>query len=411
MSDFNVDSFNYEYAHKCYLAFYTNSGTSDMIAKGKEVSESDKWKSYIVKWQSEDSTLYVDDVDANGESTGMSQAAKKEINNLEKDGSAKSKKGGEAVAGAVGAPTAAAGAAMGLLAKTVGKAMGENGAVWAALIYLGIGIVFAITSELMRNQVKQNRELQERYVKKAEQDLAYNYADAQNKATAIHDLVSQQNEMQTQIQEQANANVGLSNAVADATTVSSVNTNMAALGTGDQVAGGAYDELTELNDEMLTTIGEYDVIMAEVNTNKSIVKVIDTDMPKFQQQRKNDKTTALIFAIGGFVAAAAGAMGIMAATANTVPWIIAVAILAYIGGMVAFGVPAALAMKESSNQSQALQKADETSKNAQQASNAASSASSDIRSKINESNTMYQNGQAMMEDFAEEDANHNGQPV
>ena len=403
MSDFNVESFNYEYAHKCYLAYYTNSGTPDMIAKGKEVAESDKWKNYITKWQSEDSTIYVDDVDENGKSTGMSQAARKEINSLEENGSEKSKKGGMASA-VVGASEGA-----GLVAAS---ALAMTGTLAGAIVYAAASAVFMAQTIIFQQRAKQNRELQARYISSAEKDLQYNYGAAQGKADAIHEMVVEQNALQTQIQEQSNENVGLANAVADATAVSSANTNLAALGTGDEVAGGAYDELASVNDEMLTTIGEYDQIMAEVNTSKSIVSSIRNEMPQFQKQSKNDKTSMWIYAATAAAAIAPAAIGIALASSKILAfgagaWIMGL----LVAGIVLCGVAAGFAFVEAGKQKQSLANADKTAEDSAKVYDDAKNAASDIRSKISESNNMYQNGQAMMEDFAEEDANHNGGPV
>ena len=410
MSDFNVESINYEYAHKCYMAYYTNSGTSDMIEKGKEVAQSDKWKSYIVKWQSEDSTIYVDsgEVDENNKSTGLTKAAKDEINQLDKTGADKSKKGGVAYA-SIGAVAGAAASATGLA--YAAEAFGDTGSIIAAAAYCAVGAIFLGMTMAIKNQVAQNRNLQANYISRAEKDLTYNYADAQNKAASISEMVTQQNELQLKIQDESKANVGLSNAVADATSVSSASTNLAALGTGDEVAGGAYDELSSINDEMLTSISEYDQIMAEVVTNKSVVNSIKDEMPKFQKQRTNDKTAMLLLGVGAGLAALGGAAGVAMSVTNIAAPIIAAAVALFVAGIVLFGVSAVFALKENSEQKNALTKADETDKTATETFKNASAAASDIRSRMIESNTMYQNGQAMMEDFAEEDANHNGGPV
>ena len=60
MSDFNVESFNYDYAHKCYLVYASGdtAAADSMYEKGKEVAESKKWINYVTKWQTEDVTVY-----------------------------------------------------------------------------------------------------------------------------------------------------------------------------------------------------------------------------------------------------------------------------------------------------------------------------------------------------------------
>jgi len=58
MANTNVNEYNYNYAHECYIAYYNNTGTEEQRRNGKLVAESEKWKSYVIKWQSEDSTTY-----------------------------------------------------------------------------------------------------------------------------------------------------------------------------------------------------------------------------------------------------------------------------------------------------------------------------------------------------------------
>ena len=419
MADLNVDvnDYTYEEAHRCYLAYYTNTGSTEMQQKGAAVAESKTWSKFILKWQSEDATIY----DLDGEDGKPSAAAQKRINELDEDGADNSKKGN--VAGAVAGGAVAIGSVAGALvgAKTAGKIIATNGSLWAAVIYLGTGIIFAFISEGIRSQAKQNRELQERYVKEAEKDLAYNYAAAEQRAEEISNEVSNLSEQAQGLVNNANANVGLSNSVADATVDSNGRVNLAALGQGDAVAGETFDELANINDEMLNTIGEYDEIYASLNTNKSVVNSIKGNMPKFLQQRKNDHGSMMTFEIAGFIGAALGAIGIYVAIAKGVAYSTitfgtmavaqAVVVALIVVGMAMFGLAAFMAMKEVSNQKTAMQTADDTANKSEEAANNASKASDSIRQKINDSNAAYKNNQSNMDNMDEEDANYNGGPV
>ena len=404
MAEFNVDTLNYEQAHRYYLAYYTGSGSVEMQNKGKEVAKSEKWESYITKWQSEDSTIY----DLDGKDEKPSEAAQKEIDNLHENGEGK-----DNTFGAVGAGImAAGGAALAIIAKTVMPSVASTGNILAAGIYATIGTIYAIISEVMRNQAKQNREVQEKYIAKAEKDLAYDYATAESKAQDISSAVSYQNEYANQIIQKANGDVGLANAVADATQDSNMDIHISALGQGDSIAGAAYDEISDISDEMLESIAEYDQILAEVNTSKSIVNVIKDDMPKFKQQRTTDKIMEYLFAAGGIASVLGGVAGISAAmAANILPPIAAGAIILFAAGIILFGLAAGLSMGEATKQKQGESNAENKVNESNDVFKNATNASNNVRSQIDQSNLMYQNNLSMMNDMDEEDANMNGKLV
>ena len=404
-----VNNLNYEEAHRYYLAFYTNTGSEDLQKMGEEVSKSPKWQPFITKWQSEDATIY----DLDGGDDELSPAAKKEIDNLEEDGpentdKSKARLGGGA---AVGGVTALAGLGLALFCKTSLSSMTGNGSVIVAGIYAAVGVVYVVISEVIRAQAKQSRETQERYIAKAEKDMEYDFAAAQAKADDLHNIISFQNEQANKIMQEANANVGLTNAVASATADSNTQVSISALGQGDAVAGAALAEIEGINDEILNTIGEYDQIIAEVNNNKAIVDTIKNDLPEFKEQRANDKITEYLFAAGGAAGVIAGAMGIMASASNIIPVITAVAIVLFAAGIICFGAAAIMSFMEASKQQQGENNADEKLKQAKEVYSKASEASSHINECRTQSNLMYQDGLDMAGEMDKEDVNYNGPAV
>ena len=402
MANVNVDTLNYEAAHRYYLAYYTSSGSEDDQKTGKQVAESKKWSDYITKWQSEDTTQY--DIDGSG-----SVAANKEKDNLAEDGPGNDKSdsvGREAAGGVVGGIAAAAGIGMALAIKTGILKIASNGSPLAAGIYAGLGAVYVIIEEIVRSQAKQSRERQEKYIAKAEKDLQYDFAAAEAKSQEINDMVSAQSALVTKTQEQAKGDVTLSDAVAEATANTNAKVNVAALGQGDATAGKAFEELDGINSEMLESVSEYDSIISEVQTNKDVIQQIKTDLPEFQEARKNDKTTETLFAIGGAAGVLAGAVGLMAAAAYGITAIAGIVLFAV--GVILFGVAAVMSYMESSKQKQGEEQAGQAIDKTEQKYQEAESANSNIRENINSSNADYQSGVAAQQDMDKADANANG---
>ena len=402
MADVNVDTLNYDAAHRYYLAYYTGSGSEDDQKAGKQVAESKKWSDYITKWQSEDTTQY--DIDGNG-----SAAANKEKDNLAEDGPGNDKSdsvGREAAGGVVGGIAAAAGVGFALMVKTGIQPLAETGTIIAAAVYAGFGAAYVIIEEIIRSQAKQSRERQEKYIAKAEKDLQYDFAAAEAKSQEINDMVSAQSALVTKTQEQTKGDVTLSDAVAEATANSNAAVNVAALGQGDAAAGKAFAELDGINNEMLESVSEYDAIISEVQTNKDVIQQIKTDLPEFQEARKNDKTTETLFAIGGAAGVLAGAVGIMASGSNLMLGPAAIALFAV--GIILFGVAAVMSYMESSKQKTAEDNAGTAIDNTEQKYQEAESANSSIKENINSSNADYQSGIAAQQDMDKADSNANG---
>jgi len=402
MANTNVNEYNYNYAHECYIAYYNNTGTEEQRRNGKLVAESEKWKSYVIKWQSEDSTTY-DEGDYKDEKLSGVDS------NVEDEKKTRNK--GLALgigAGGAGAASGSAAVALVELAKKTGDAA-KTGSIVAAAAYAAVGVVFLALCGTVINKAIASRNQENQYINQTTPIMEYNFDAALGKAGSINEMIAGYQAAAYELTQQAGAEVNLSNNVSNVMTGANNPMAFAAMGNADATAGETSDELEGINSEILSMCAEYDTIITEVQGQKLIADEVKEKTAEHNKNRKMDKTAMLSLAIGATAAALAGVVGIAMSWGNLVAAAAAVALFAV--GVITFGASALLGFAENKKQGQVLETGNQYVETATNTSSTASETDSDLSSFQAESNASYQSTLDMQEQMNEENANYTGEAV
>ena len=396
MANTNVNEYNYNYAHECYIAYYTGDQTdTTKYNNGKLVAESEKWKSYVIKWQSEDSTTYdVDDYKSD------------KMEGVDKDSGKEQKGVGGITTGAV---AGAGGIAVALLAKNL-KFVGN---IVTAGVYAALGIIFLGMALSFTNKAKESRTKQEQYINQTTPFVEYDFNQALGKAGQLNEMIIGYQTAAYELTQQAGTEVNLSNNVSNVMTGANNPMAFAAMGSADATAGETSDELEGINSEILSMCAEYDAIITEVNGQKAISEEVKNISAEHSKNRKANNNAMIGLAAGGAAAAACGLLGaFLAYQSNGFVTFLAIAAIAlYVVGAALFGIGAFSAFKEQTQQKTGMQAADQQVDLATTSVENGTSASSDIGSFQAESNASYQSTLDMQEQMNDENANYTGEAV
>ena len=355
MSSFDVDSFNYEYAHQCYQIYVSGNmyAPDSMYEKGKEVAESKKWLHYVTKWQTEDITVYEMDEE------GLDENAAQDKSGLD----------GAATTGAIGA-AAAGGLAAGATATTtttttvtlpglpmilgseaapemlettveVASNTASTGALVAAVLYFAVGLIFLGLTAAFKVKAQNSRKQQEAYFNTAEEIIKYDFASKMEEANMMYAEMNAFTEQAAELSTAANVQISNANTVASATAVSASEVSTAARAKADEGAAQIIDDLDELDTGVLDNLPKLDSILKEIDARKEMLYKIKAEIPKFEKNRKEQLIMMSVLAGAGALGAIGGAIGLAMSWTNyaAAAWAAALFII----GIAAFAAAAIVA--------------------------------------------------------------------
>ena len=420
MSDFNVENFTYEYAHKCYLQYVAgNTGAADsMYEKGKEVANSPKWLNDVTKWQTEDVNVY--DMDEEGLENHQAQ------DKTGKDGAT----AGAAVGAAAGVAAGAAAGTMtavttitGSTAASAGVQMATNGLITkvptitqsaetgslaAAIVYSVFGVLFLVMTSIFKVNAQNGRKDQEAYFNTADEIMKYDFDSKIAEAETMNSEMASFAEEASALTKAANIEVAAANTIGASTEVSEQNVSVSAKSVADEGASKVIDEIDSMDEGILENLPRLESIMNEVQARKDMVNKIKDELPKFEKNRKEQVLLMSLLTGGAALGAIAGGIGLGLSWTN---YLLAPAAMAlFFVGIAAFAASAIVAATEISPQSKAQKAASQGGEEGQKVTetlNKANAALGSTRSVFSAGNTNEAALSNMSSEAREEDANVN----
>ena len=352
MSSFNVENFNYDYAHKCYKEYASgNVGAADsMYEKGKEVAESKKWLSCVTKWQTEDVTVY-DMGDGLDEHSAKDQTANVFTGSA---GAVLGAAGGAALAGVAGgltATTAITGTTTSLSVSLATNGLiqqiptisqtANTGTLPAAIVYAAFGAIFLAMTTAFKVNAQNDRKDQEQYMKTGDEIMQYDYYEKIAEVDEMNNEMAELSAQASKITKDANVEVAAANEVAKETATSKPSVSVASESSADQSASKIIADLDALDEGILNNLPKLDKIFEELEVREDATKTIRQELPKFDKNRKQQILLMGMLAGGAALGAVAGGIGLGMAWTNYLLAPVAMGI--FIAGIALFAASAVLA--------------------------------------------------------------------
>ena len=281
----------------------------------------------------------------------------------------------------------------------------ETGSLAAALIYCVFGVLFLAMTSAFKVMAQNGRKHQEAYFNTADEIMKYDFKSKMEEVDMMNQEITNFTEQATELTKAANIQMSAANSVAAATSASNQSVSVAASAVADEGAASVIDDLDELDSGILDNLPRLDQLYEEIAARKEMFFKIKQELPKFEQNRKDQIKLMWILTGGAALAALAGGIGLACSWTN---YLLAPAAMAlFILGIAAFAASAIVAACEISPQNKAKDNIKDENDKTQASIDQASSATAQV-AQVRNAGLMNEAAVLQMgEEAREEDANVN----